>query len=140
MSNEIAMKLWKDVFGNKEWAQDCFGTWIKKGDYGVYDRKRVRPNGDGKKYHYGWDVDHIRPVSSFSDESDADFYNNYEPMHRNNNQQKSDDYTHFTVRDKKYKVVNCDVCSTKNMKGYGIADVRTGKRVDWKGVQRRSYK
>ena len=58
------MKLWNDVFDeNTIWAQDCFGTWIYKDDFNHAESNRKRPNGDGEYYHYGWNVDHIKPIS-----------------------------------------------------------------------------
>ncbi|MDD3106258.1 MAG: hypothetical protein PHP65_00430 [Bacilli bacterium] len=140
VSKNNAMKLWDDVFGaNTLYAQDCFGTWMYKDDYGDYEIKRIRPNGDGKKYQYGWDVDHIRPKSDFEKESDAEFRNNYEPVHRNNNVEKADSYPHFEIDDLKYKIVRCSVCRKNGTKGYGIEDVSTNMRVDWKGVQGKCY-
>jgi len=140
VTRNTATKLWNDVFGaSVEWGTDCFGTYIHRDDYGDYDKMRVRPYGTGKQYNYGWDVDHIRPVSNFAKDSDADFWNNYEPMHRSNNSEKSSDYPHFSIDQKRYQVVTCDVCSQRNKKGYGIVDLQTNKRIDWKGVQNRCY-
>ncbi len=135
-----AMKLWQDVFGNVLWASDCFGTYIYKDDYGDYDKQRIRSNGTGKSFNYGWDVDHIRPKSNFQNENDADFWNNYEPMHRENNVAKSDAYPHFEIKNLKYKIVTCDVCAAKGYKGYGILSETSGKRIDWKGTKNRCYK
>lgn len=140
MDKNKALKLWDDVFGaNTMFALDCFGTYICREDYGDYERQRRRPGGDGNLHQYGWDVDHIRPVANFPNESDADFWNNYEPMHRGNNVEKGDNYPQFYVKDKKYKVIVCTISKGKGCKGYGIEDESTGKRVDWKGVTNRSY-
>ena len=46
--------------------------------------------GGSKYYDYSWNVDHIRPKASYSNENDADDWNNFEPMYRQNNLQKSD--------------------------------------------------
>ena len=125
INKELALKLWRDVFGDKRFAQDCFGTWMCRDAYSNECVAIPDHNGSGKKYDYSWNVDHIRPKASFVKESDADFYNNFEPMHRQNNLQKSDNCPHFVVNGKKYTIV-------KNEKGgYGIVD-SFGRRVDWK--------
>ena len=125
-----AVKLWNDVFGeNTLWAVDCFGTWIYKEDYGNSERKRKRPNGDGKEYSYCWNVDHIKPIA----EGGKDEWNNYEPMHCNNNFNKGDKIS-FKINGTPYQTVRCDLSN-----GYGIQNQNTGKRVDWKAVQNRWY-
>src|SRR5690606_1095435 len=103
-TDQIARKIWKDVFGDKEWAQDCFGTWMHRDAHSNEEVYLLRP-GNTKPYDYSWNVDHIRPVSNFSKESDADFLNNYEPMHRLNNLAKSDNFPHFEISRNKYQVV-----------------------------------
>lgn len=80
-----ADKLWIDVFGAQEWAKDCFGTWIHKD---------------------AWNIDHIRPKSDFLNEFYSDFYNNYEPMHRQIDISKSDNYPQFEVNDKKIRFLH----------------------------------
>ncbi len=125
IDKEIAMKLWKDVFGNARFAQDCFGAWMCRDAYSNECVSMLDPNGSGKKYDYSWNIDHIRPKSSFQNENDADFFNNFEPMHRQNNLEKSDNYPHFTIDDKQYAVVK------NNNGGYGIVD-SFGRRIDWK--------
>lgn len=137
MTKELAIKIWGDIYGDTLWAQDCFGTWIYKNDYGDTERLRIRPNGTGRKYNYGWEVDHIKPKSKFSDESKADFYNNYEPMHYQNNRKKGDDIV-FTINEVEYQVVKCNICEKHQLMGYGIAVKKTGKRVDWK-YKRNAY-
>lgn len=127
---EKAKKLWKDVFGNVEWAQDCFGTWMHRDAHSNEEVTKTRP-GNTKSYDYSWNIDHIRPKSDFKNESEADFFNNYEPMHRSNNQKKSDSYPDFEIDGKKYKVVKDNDC-------YGIADAN-GNRIDWKYKQGKKY-
>jgi hypothetical protein len=140
ISNDNARKLWNDVFGeNVLWGVDCFGIYIYRDDHGVYDKQRIRPNGDGQNHYYGWDVDHIRPKSDFENENDADFWNNYEPMHRSNNEEKADNCPHFEINGRKFKIVKCDICSSNGVKGYGIQDVTTDKRIDWKARNRKYY-
>lgn len=140
MEKEKALELWDAIYGkNNLWQLDCFGIWMYRDDYGDTEKKRVRPNGDGKLHTYGWEIDHIRPKDSYSLELDADFYNNYEPMHWENNREKSNNYPHFFIGDKQYRVVRCNVCYSCGFRGYGIIN-ESGKRVDWKGVQERYFR
>ena len=139
VDKDLAMKIWKDLYGDQKWATDCFGTWMYRDDYG--DQKTLRnnrPGGSGKSFSYGWTIDHIRPQSSFKPGESPDFLNNFEPMHFSNNAQKSDGIT-FVVDGIKYKVVVCDICKSEGEKGYGIERVSDGKRVDWKAIQRKYY-
>ena len=138
MTREEALKIWEDIYGREKWAQDCFGTWMYKDDYGDYDKYRIRPNGTGQKYQYGWEIDHIRPRSDFKIETEADFLNNYEPVHYMNNRKKSDE-KRFSIRNKQYRIVECDICKKNGVKGYGIENTETKERVDWKYVQNAYY-
>ena len=139
VNKELALKIWKDVFGNKLWAQDCFGTWMYRDDYGVYDIKRNnRPGGTGNYYVYGWDLDHIKPIASFNSENEATFFNNLEPMQHSNNLTKSDK-TSFEIGREDYQVIRCEICKAHNRRGYGIKNVSTGKRVDWKYTKNLFY-
>ncbi|MBU1142956.1 MAG: hypothetical protein KKH92_04840 [Firmicutes bacterium] len=134
IDKNVANKLWEDVFGKLEWAQDCFGTWVHKDAWSNEEVKMLRPGND-KKYDYSWNVDHIRPKSDFKNETDSDFYNNYEPMHRLNNEKKSDNYPEFSIEKKNYKVFKHDA-----FYGYGILDLATNTKIDWKSKQNKSYK
>lgn len=139
MEKEFALKIWEAVYGDRLWATDCFGTWMYKEDYGELNKKRNgRPGGTGKYFSYGWEIDHIRPKSSFDKESDADLMNNYEPMHWENNRKKADNYPSFVINKQKYKIVKCDICNEHNLDGYGILNA-SGLRIDWKGVTKRYY-
>lgn len=133
IDKETAMKVWNDFFGDKEWVQDCFGTWMNKNAYSNEKVLLIRP-GNTEKYDYSWNIDHIRPKATYDNEDEADFYNNLEPMQRQNNLSKSDDYPIFTINEKKYKVVKCE-----GKKAYGIVNDK-GERIDWKGVNNRYYK
>lgn len=136
---ELAMKLWKDIFGNELWAQDCFGTWMYRDDYGDHEKTRNdRPEGTGKYYSYGWDIDHIRPQSDFAKDDNSDFLNNFEPMQYINNARKSDNLT-FEINGVRYQVITCSICNSHGKKGYGIKRMSDGRRVDWKGVQNKYY-
>lgn len=125
IDKDLAMKLWKDIFGNVRYAQDCFGTWMCRDAYSNEAVSMKDHLGGSKYYDYSWNVDHIRPKASYSNENEADDLNNFEPMHRQNNLQKSDNFPHFVVNDKQYHVVRND------NGGYGITDSK-GRRVDWK--------
>ena len=139
MEREDALAFWDAIFGKDvKWHVDCFGTWMYREDYGDTSTTRKRPNGDGKEHSYGWEIDHIRPKSNFKKESDANFLNNFEPMWWNYNREKADNYPHFIVNNKEYKVVKCDICAEQGLLGYGIAD-KNGHRVDWKAKQKKYF-
>ncbi len=125
IDRELAMKLWNDVFGNVKFAQDCFGAWMCKDAYSSEPVSMKDHFGSDKRYDYSWNVDHIRPRASFQNQDDANFLNNFEPMHRQNNLAKSDNYPTFQIGQRKYQVVN------NQNGGYGIVD-SFGKRIDWK--------
>ena len=132
VDKKIALKLWADVYGNQKWAQDCFGVWMCRDDYGDTERTRNnRPGGTGSSFNYGWTVDHIMPISKFESEEEGTFWNNLEPMHYLNNEAKSDK-TSFNINGVDYQVVKCKICSAHSKKGYGIQNRATGQRVDWK--------
>ena len=133
MERSKALDIWDAIFGpNTKWAYDCFGFRMCRDDYGDTEKKRLSPDGDGRQYYYGWEIDHIRPKSDFDNESDADLNNNYEPMHWQDNREKADSFPRFTINGKQYQIVKCDICGKQGLKGYGIIH-ETGKRVDWKG-------
>ena len=139
MEREDALKMWDDIFGDRKWALDCFGTWIYRDDYGDTEKKRNnRPGSDGKYYSYGWEIDHIRPKNDFEKNSNPDLNNNYEPMHWENNRAKTDQYPCFNIGDVQYRVVLCDICSRHGLLGYGITNP-AGIRIDWKGSTNRYY-
>ena len=125
IDKELAMKLWNDVFGNRRFATDCFGTWMCRDAYSNEAVIMQDHMGGSNRYDYSWNVDHIRPKASFQNEKDADDWNNFEPMHRQNNLKKSDYYPHFRIGDKQFRVVK------DNVGGYGIVN-SYGNRVDWK--------
>ena len=132
ITEQDAMQLWKDMFGDEEYAVDCFGSYICKSCWSNEKCMRTMP-GDSKAYDYSWNVDHIRPKSDFKNEEDAYFFGNYEPMHRLNNEAKKDNYPSFEINGKKYRVVS------DGYGGYGIVD-STGTRIDIKAKKRVYYK
>ena len=125
VDKKTALKVWQAAFGNVEWAVDCFGTLMNVSAYSNESVVMRRP-GDNRDYDYSWNIDHIRPISNFEKESDANFMNNLEPMHRENNLEKLDNYPNFKIDGKSYKVVR-----TEGFYGYGIANL-LGIRIDWK--------
>ena len=130
IDKDVAMTAWEAAFGDVEMATDCYGVWMKRSDYGDHETKRKAAGG--KSYYYGWDLDHIRPRSDFENETDADFYNNLEPVHFINNSEKADKYPAYVVRGQEYTVVKCEICASNGVPGYGIKLKSSGGRVDWK--------
>ena len=140
MEKEIALDLWDKIYGeNCKWHVDCFGTWMYRDDYGDTDKKRSRPNGAGKMFNYGWEIDHIRPKSDYDNESNANFNNNYEPMHWQNNREKADCYPQFSIDDIPYSVVKCEICGQNGVRGYGIVCMSDNTRVDWKAKMNKYF-
>lgn len=54
--------------------KDAFGTWMRRSDYGNTDSQ------------YGWEIDHIEPVSV----GGTDHLNNLQPLQWQNNRTKGD--------------------------------------------------
>lgn len=133
ITRELAKQLWNDVFGNEEWAKDCFGVWMHRDAWSNEAVVLLKP-GNTERYDYSWNVDHIRPKSDFENPNEADFFNNYEPMHRQNNSEKADNYPHFEIDGNKYKVFK-----QNGYYGYGIIDVSTNKKIDWKSRENNYY-
>ena len=71
VSKELAMQLWRDVFGSDLWAVDCFGTWIYRDDYGDTQTTRI---AEGK----GKGLIMVGMLTIFPIARNA--MNNYEPM------------------------------------------------------------
>ena len=128
---DVAMKIWNDFFGSEEWAVDCYGTWMNKHAYSDNEVNLIRP-GTNQRYDYSWNIDHICPKSQFKSESEANIYNNLEPIHRQNNLAKADK-TVFDIDGHKYWVV-----ADENGHGYGIKN-ELHIRIDGKAKGKWSY-
>lgn len=125
IDKQLAMKLWNDIYGNQRFVLDCFGNWICRDAYSNEPVSMKDHRGSSNYYDYSWNIDHIRPKASYFNEDNADDYNNFELIHRQNNLEKSDDYPYFKVNGKQYHVVK------NGNYGYGITD-SYGRRIDWK--------
>lgn len=125
INKENALRLWDIIYGEKDLAQDCFGTYIYREDFNDYTTKRLWKE-DQNHYYFGWNIDHILPTSK----GGTDDNNNLEIMHFKNNQMKSDKIV-FHINEKTYEVYRCKL-SVDGYKGYGIIDKSTGNRIDWK--------
>ena len=138
IDKELADKLWKDIFGDTDWALDCFGVWMYRKDYNNPDQLRNdRPKGSGEQFNYGWTVVEIKPNTNFNPDQ-VNFWNNIEPMHLANAKAK-DNKERFVLGDVEYSVVKCEVCSAKGLEGYGIKNEKKGERIDWKYVSNSYY-
>lgn len=63
------------------WRQDIAGAWIKRDEY-------------GKKTTFGWEIDHLKPVSL----NGAEALSNLQALHWENNETKSNDYPTFYTK------------------------------------------
>lgn len=72
--------VWKKAIPQESNNPDVFrkdyaGAWIKKSDY-------------GKDTDYGWEIDHLRPLTKNGDYAIENLY----PLHYKNNRKKGDNY------------------------------------------------
>lgn len=82
-TEEVINSVWEkatQVANNdpKIWRKDFAGAWIRRDQY-------------GKTSNYGWEIDHLRPVS----QGGTDAIGNLLPMHWENNRSKADNYPSF---------------------------------------------
>lgn len=65
---------------SNEWRKDPCGAWINRKEYGL-------------QTEYGWDVDHILPISK----NGTDHTSNLRALHWKNNKSKGDDFPVYTL-------------------------------------------
>jgi 5-methylcytosine-specific restriction endonuclease McrA len=78
-------KIWQkglkvEGYDANKYRKDACGAWIMFEQY-------------GKEHNYGWEVDHIYPVSRGGDNN----FDNLRPLHYLNNKSKGDDYPNYTA-------------------------------------------
>lgn len=82
-SDYIVSAVWDkadaiDGYDMNMWRKDFAGAWIRRDHYGVESK-------------YGWEIDHLRPVS----QGGSDELSNLRALHWRNNRKKSDNYPRF---------------------------------------------
>ncbi len=68
--------------GPASFRKDIFGTSMQRADY-------------GRTTLYGWEIDHIKPVS----EGGTDALDNLQPLQWENNRRKGDNYPYWGLRE-----------------------------------------
>ena len=89
LNRETAMRLWNKTFGKATRACDFTYRVIDKGAYGDRDSK------------FGWNVDHILPVSHGGKTNDS----NLVITHIKTNDEKADKFPCFTANEIKFEIV-----------------------------------
>ena len=83
-NEELISSVWSEAesvagYDPNIWRKDFAGAWIRRDHY-------------GKQEKYGWEIDHLKPVSA----GGSDDLQNLIAMHWRNNRAKSDHYPDFT--------------------------------------------
>ena len=89
LNRETAMRLWGVFFGKKTSAVDYSGREIRKGAY------------NDRNSQYGWNVDHVLPVSKGGKTADY----NLVCCHILTNDEKANSFPLFNANNKKFKIV-----------------------------------
>ena len=87
--NQEAKDVWIMTFGNKQEAHDYAGRKVKKNAY------------NNRSSQFGWNVDHIRPVS----EGGKDILCNKVACHILTNDEKGDDFPHWEANNQRWKAM-----------------------------------
>ena len=85
-SDADILSIWKKGkivagYDSSKWRKDKCEAWISYSGYGT----------TGK---YGWELDHIKPVSL----NGTDSYSNLQPLQWENNRSKSDNYPNWSCK------------------------------------------
>lgn len=99
------MSFWEKEFGNCTKAVDFAGRTILKGSYGQLNSQ------------YGWDIDHIQPLSKGGTDTDE----NKQIVHVLTNDEKADKTT-FIIDDIIYQVQKTSRSDKKSWANYDYAD------------------
>lgn len=105
LNRETAMRLWNKAFGKETRATDFACRIIDKGAYG--DRNS----------EFGWNVDHILPVSQGGKTNDS----NLIITHIKTNDEKADKFPCFTANKKKFEII-------KVQNHYEIKEIDSGAK------------
>jgi len=84
-TDDIIDKVWtkaKTITNNDPniWRKDYAGAWIRRDHY-------------GKESKYGWEIDHLKPISK----AGTDDLDNLYPLHWQNNRKKANSYPVFST-------------------------------------------
>ncbi len=128
INKQTVIKLWRERYGNNDWAQDFTGTWMYIHDYNNRNSNRV--SNDGHRYNYGWNIHHIMPESkatcSPKMKRKISSKSNLEIVHIFTNDE-AENKTTFIIDGTEYQVR-----SLKDGTGnYGIFDTSIDRRVDF---------
>ncbi|MBO5058144.1 MAG: HNH endonuclease [Prevotella sp.] len=82
-NEEVIKQVWDkanviDGYNPSIWRKDYAGAWIRFDAY-------------GSQINFGWEIDHMQPVSKGGDDSLPNLF----PLHWQNNRKKNDDYPEF---------------------------------------------